>query len=187
MKGWLALLIGLIVAVSGIALLVWLLWRLWIGEEEVAPAAIEIEVPPIEPPVEPAGEVAEAPAAPEEPEAEEVAEPTAGEAPDLEVKGIPEPVAIEAPEPEVEADDLTAIEGIGPKISTVLREGGILTFAQLADTDPDSIRAILEAADPRLARLANPSTWPEQAALAAEDKWQALTELQGTLKGGRKA
>lgn len=177
MKGWLAVLIGLIVAASGVALLVWLLWRLWTEGEEEAPAAIEIEVLLPEPPAEPEGEEAEALAVPEEPETAERVAPAV-------IKVLePEP----EPEPEPVADDLTAIEGIGPKISSVLREGGIATFAELADTEPEGIRAILEAADPRLARLANPGTWPEQAALAAEGKWQALTELQDTLKGGRKA
>jgi predicted flap endonuclease-1-like 5' DNA nuclease len=180
MKGWLAVLVGLIVAVSGVAVLVWLLWRLWMGDQEAAPAAvetIEIEVPQAPPSIEPESDVAVVPAEPEEPVPTEAAMPAAKEISE------PEP----EPEPEPAADDLTAIEGIGPKISSVLHEGGIRTFAQLADSDPDSIRAILEAADPRLGRLADPGTWPQQAALAAEGQWQALADLQGTLKGGRKA
>jgi len=160
MRTWLAVLIGLISAVSGVVLLAWLLWRLWIGDKEVAPTAIEIKVLQAPPAVEP-----------EEEAGEEAAESAATRAPSL----------------AAEADDLTAIEGIGPKISRVLREGGIMTFVQLAGTDPDGIRAILEAADPRLGRLANPGTWPDQAALAAEGKWEALADLQSTLKGGRKA
>ena len=157
----LAVLFGLIAAAAGAVFLVWLLWRLWNGEEEVAPEAIEIEVPPAPPPAQPEEEVA-APAQVEEQEKE-------------------------APPPAAEADDLTVIEGIGPKISQVLREGGLMTFGQLANTDPDDIRAILEAADPRLGRLANPGTWPDQAALAAEGKWEALADLQKTFKGGRRA
>lgn len=94
----------------------------------------------------------------------------------------------EEPEPPapLEPDDLTRIEGIGPKISSVLQAGGITTFAQLADTDVDQLREILEQSDPRLLRLANPTTWPEQASLAAAGNWDALKALQQELKGGRK-
>jgi predicted flap endonuclease-1-like 5' DNA nuclease len=81
---------------------------------------------------------------------------------------------------------LTRIEGIGPKISGVLQEAGITTFAQLADTDPASLEEILEASDPRLRRLADPTTWPEQAALAAAGEWEAHEALRGELKGGRR-
>jgi len=85
------------------------------------------------------------------------------------------------------ADDLKRIEGIGPKISSVLQAAGIATFAQLANTDVDRLGQILADSDPNLLRLANPATWPEQAKLAAEGQWEALEKLQGELKGGRRA
>lgn len=84
----------------------------------------------------------------------------------------------------VEPDDLRKIEGIGPKISNILHENGIDTFAQLAGTDVDDLRAILSAAGPRF-RLANPTTWPQQAKLAAADDWEGLRTLQNELKHGR--
>jgi predicted flap endonuclease-1-like 5' DNA nuclease len=96
------------------------------------------------------------------------------------------PPPIPSPPP-AQPDDLKRIEGIGPRISGVLQEAGIRTFEQLADTDAGRIREILEAADPNLLRLADPATWPEQAALAAEGDWQALEALQDELKGGRRA
>ncbi len=160
MKTVIAVLIGLAATVASVLLLAWLLWRLWTDEGERAPTAIEIEVPEIE-------EV-EAPVKVEE------------EAPQV-------PAATEAPAPPGEADDLKVIEGIGPKISRVLAEAGITTFAQLAATDPEEIRNILEASDPRLGRLADPSTWPDQAALAAGGNWEALTSLKGELRRGRRA
>lgn len=83
------------------------------------------------------------------------------------------------------ADDLTRIEGIGPKISGLLQAAGISTFEQLAGTGVDRLEQIL--ADAELAGLANPSTWPEQARLAAEGDWQRLETLQEELKGGRRA
>ena len=84
----------------------------------------------------------------------------------------------------VEADDLKKIEGIGPKIASLLNDAGILTFQQLAGSDVETLRAILDA--PRF-RLADPTTWPQQAALAARGAWDELAALQKELKGGRRA
>jgi predicted flap endonuclease-1-like 5' DNA nuclease len=101
-----------------------------------------------------------------------------------------EPEAVEG-EGEEEAaavpDDLKRIEGIGPKISGVLQEAGITTYVQLADAEVGRLEQILGEADPRLMRLAKPTTWPEQAALAAAGEWDALRALQNELKGGRRA
>jgi len=81
-------------------------------------------------------------------------------------------------------EDLTKIEGIGPKISAALGQTGITTYAQLASTDVSKLRQILKEAG--LNRLADPGTWPEQASLAASEKWEELTKLQAELKGGRR-
>jgi predicted flap endonuclease-1-like 5' DNA nuclease len=83
-------------------------------------------------------------------------------------------------------DDLKRIEGIGPKISSVLQAAGIATFAQLAATDVGRLRQILEEENPNLLRLADPTTWPDQARLAADGAWEALEKLQDELKGGRR-
>ena len=83
------------------------------------------------------------------------------------------------------ADDLTRIEGIGPKISGLLQRAGISTFEQLAGTGVDRLEQILADAD--LAGLAKPGTWPEQARLAAQGEWERLETLQHELKGGRRA
>jgi predicted flap endonuclease-1-like 5' DNA nuclease len=84
---------------------------------------------------------------------------------------------------EAAADDLTRVEGIGPKISHVLREAGILTYAQLAGTGLNELELMLHKAG---IRLADPGTWPEQASLASAREWEALKELQSHLKGGRR-
>ena len=89
------------------------------------------------------------------------------------------------PEPEpVQPDDLRKIEGIGPKISGLLHDAGILTFAQLAASEPEQIKQILTDAGPRY-QLANPASWPEQAKLAADGDWDGLQELQDRLTAGR--
>ena len=83
----------------------------------------------------------------------------------------------------VEPDDLTMIEGIGPKIAEVLNVNGIVNFAQLSASSPEVLKAYLEAADGSFA-LADPSTWPQQATLAAANDWDALKKLQDKLDGG---
>ena len=84
----------------------------------------------------------------------------------------------------VEPDNLSKIEGIGPKISDLLVEQGIRTFSELAEVEVACLQAILAEAGPRY-RLADPSSWPEQARFAAAGDWDALTALQNDLKGGR--
>ena len=83
-----------------------------------------------------------------------------------------------------ESDDLTRIEGIGPKIAGILAEAGITTYAALAATPVERLRELLDAAGPRF-RMHDPTTWPEQAHLAASGEWDALEELQERLVGGR--
>ncbi len=98
------------------------------------------------------------------------------------------PVAEVAPKPATavsgEGDDLKKIEGIGPKISEILNNNGISTFAELAAMAPDAIKDILVEAGPQYNR-ADPSTWPDQAALAAKGDWDALQKWQDELDGGR--
>ena len=84
----------------------------------------------------------------------------------------------------VSGDDLKKIEGVGPKIAELLINGGIDTFAKLSVASVESIQEILDAAGSRYAAH-NPSTWPEQAALAAAGQWDELKELQDKLNGGR--
>ena len=83
-------------------------------------------------------------------------------------------------------DDFTQIEGIGPKIEQVLADAGIITFAQLAATSAPRLREILTAAGSRY-RITDPTTWPDQAALAAAGDWAGFNDLVGKLKAGRRA
>ncbi|MEO6022059.1 MAG: helix-hairpin-helix domain-containing protein [Burkholderiales bacterium] len=83
------------------------------------------------------------------------------------------------------ADDLTLVEGIGPKIATVLANNGITTFAQLAKTDPAAIEEMLKQSGGRF-NMARPKTWPQQAQLAAAGDFDALKKLQDELHGGIK-
>lgn len=85
----------------------------------------------------------------------------------------------------VKADDLTLIEGIGPKIAELLVKGGIANFEQLAAAKPQAIKTILDAAGKRY-QMHDPSTWPQQATLARDGKTAELKKLQDKLKAGRK-
>lgn len=81
------------------------------------------------------------------------------------------------------ADDLTVVEGIGPKINELFKSNGVVTFADLAKQSVPQMRTILDAGGARF-RIADPSTWAEQAALAAKNEWVALKKLQDELSGG---
>ena len=81
-------------------------------------------------------------------------------------------------------DDLKIIEGIGPKIAELLHAEGVVTFKDLAVTPLEKLKEVLEAAGSRY-RMHDPTTWPEQANLAAEGRMDELKTLQDSLKGGK--
>jgi len=74
----------------------------------------------------------------------------------------PEPAAAVAAGP----DNLTVIEGIGPKMASALVSAGITTYEQLATTDLPTIRAALAAAGVRSS--SSLPTWPRQARALAD-------------------
>ncbi len=82
-------------------------------------------------------------------------------------------------------DDLTKIEGIGPKIEQLLNADGIRSYRDMVDGGVDKIQAVLDKAGP-LYKVHNPMTWTNQAELAAEGKWDELYQMQSQLKGGKK-
>lgn len=79
--------------------------------------------------------------------------------------------------------DFTVIEGVGPKISDLIQADGVRSFSQLADTPVEDIQRVLDKAGSRYS-IANPGTWPDQANLAANNRWPALKALQDVLVGG---
>ncbi len=124
----------------------------------------------------------------------EVAAPVAVAAVE-EVVAAAAPVAeeVSAAEPQAEKavskkapklDDLKVIEGIGPKIEQLLKDGGINTWGELASADVERLKEILNAAGPRY-QIHDPSTWPAQAKFAAAGEWEELKEYQDMLTGGR--
>lgn len=87
-----------------------------------------------------------------------------------------------APVESAAADDLKVIEGIGPKVASVLNAGGIATYEQLAGASVEALREMLDAAG---YRYMAPDSWPEQARLAQAGDWDALKTLQDELSAGR--
>lgn len=102
------------------------------------------------------------------------------------VKQAQDALKAKASAPKVVADDLVKIEGVGPKINELLKAAGIVTFAQLASTTVARLKEILAAGGSRF-RTWDPTTWPEQAALAAKGDWEAFNKLTKELVAGRRA
>ena len=92
--------------------------------------------------------------------------------------------APEAAAPTAGGDDLTVVEGVGPKIAELLNAAGITTFAQLADADDATVQQVLTDAGSRF-NVHDATTWNEQAALARDGKMDELKELKDRLKGGK--
>jgi predicted flap endonuclease-1-like 5' DNA nuclease len=81
-------------------------------------------------------------------------------------------------------DDLTKVEGIGPAIAKLLNAAKIYTFKELSDTKISQLQAILTKAGPRF-QMHTPGSWPKQASLASDGRWDDLKKLQDVLTGGK--
>jgi len=81
-------------------------------------------------------------------------------------------------------DNLQIIEGVGPKISGLLADAGYSTWGAVAAASYDDLKKVLDDAGPRY-RIHDPKTWPEQARLANEGKWDELIKYQKFLDTGR--
>lgn len=81
-------------------------------------------------------------------------------------------------------NDLTVIEGVGPGIAGILSAAGIKSWEALADADVDFLKEQLADAGGNYSSH-DPSTWPKQARLAADQNWGELEALQDSLHGGR--
>jgi predicted flap endonuclease-1-like 5' DNA nuclease len=116
------------------------------------------------------------PTGPIEIKGEEPPQPPSSKKPDIPVQ----PAATQVPS--APPDDLTRIKGIGPKTAKAFQKAGISSYRQLAETSIQEISAMLEGAN---YRLLDPSTWIEQARLAANGQWEELARLQEAMKTSR--
>lgn len=85
-------------------------------------------------------------------------------------------------------DDLTLIEGIGPRVAELLNESGITTFEELAERDIEKIQSLLNEKN---LQYKNPKTWPLQARLAdiasasgKKEDWDVFKAYLTYLKDG---
>ena len=83
-----------------------------------------------------------------------------------------------------DVSNLQLVEGIGPKIESLLKAADIPTLHELADTPMERLWEILDAAGEAY-RIHDPETWATQARLAVRNEWELLSEYQKELKGGR--
>lgn len=144
-------------------------------------------------------ETAQAP----EPDPEPASEPDPEPEPAPESAPEPDPAPESAPEPEPEAtnevdvsgatavlgkkiklDDLTVVEGVGPKIAELCSGIGLTTWNDLAGADVADLQSMLDAAGSRF-QMHKPASWPQQAALLAGGKWAEFKELTDALDGGK--
>jgi len=84
----------------------------------------------------------------------------------------------------IKENDLTIIEGIGPKIQQLFHNNNIKTWKSLSNCSVQKCQSILDAGGEAY-RIHNPGTWPKQARLAYEGKWKKLLEWQEELDGGK--
>ena len=110
--------------------------------------------------------------------------------PDHATEASPAPAEAPAPEPAakptkaVADDNLRIVEGIGPKIESVLKAAGVDSLHTLAATPAEQLREMLDAAGSRY-KSHDPRSWPVQAGLAADGKLAELKAWQQELKGGK--
>jgi len=77
----------------------------------------------------------------------------------------------------IKADDLTVVEGIGPKIKELFHNFDIDTWAKLGAASVDKCQEVLNSGGKRY-EIHNPGSWPTQAGLAAAGKWAELKKWQ---------
>lgn len=84
----------------------------------------------------------------------------------------------------VNQDDLTVVEGIGPKIKELFHNHNIATWTALGDCSVEKCQEVLKSGGKRF-EIHKPGTWPEQSKMAALGQWQKLKDWQDKLDGGK--
>jgi predicted flap endonuclease-1-like 5' DNA nuclease len=83
------------------------------------------------------------------------------------------------------ADDLQAIEGIGPEIADLLHSADIKTFERLSETSLGELTRILQGGGSRFG-LADPLSWAEQASYLVQADFIGFEEFKAELIGGKR-
>ncbi len=82
-------------------------------------------------------------------------------------------------------DNLQIIEGIGPKMEEVLKKHNVNTWSDLAGNKASELRSLLDNENPTRYKIIDPTTWSNQAQLAADEKWTELIAMQKDLDTGK--
>ncbi len=77
----------------------------------------------------------------------------------------------------LKSDNLQIIEGIGPKMESVLHENGITSWAVLGGKTGAEVKSILDKYGDKY-RIIDPTEWPIQGKLAADANWDGLIAHQ---------
>ncbi|MCC7206168.1 MAG: hypothetical protein IT323_02615 [Anaerolineae bacterium] len=99
-----------------------------------------------------------------------------------------EPAADKKPtrkRPPAVPDDLTLLDGIGPKIAAALVAAGVDSFATLANAEPENVERIVREAGVRM--VGHADAWLQQAALAARGDMDGLERLKAELRSRRRS
>jgi len=102
---------------------------------------------------------------------------------DLDIQQIIEPEVEEVFATTPGRDDLKEIAGINPRAEAILNSIGVYRFSQLAQTPVATVRRVLAEHGPLL-HTYDPVTWPSQARLAAEGRWDELRVWQEQMRRG---
>jgi len=81
--------------------------------------------------------------------------------------------------------DFRKIEGVGPKIASLLHDAGFKSYEELAGASKEELESILAVGGKKY-QMHDPTTWPKQSDLLAKSDLVKLKKLQAELKGGRK-
>lgn len=84
----------------------------------------------------------------------------------------------------IKQDDLTVVEGIGPKIQELFHNHDVKTWKALSECSVDKCQTVLNSGGDRF-KMHKPSTWPKQAKMAYEGRWADLQKWQDELDGGK--
>jgi len=81
--------------------------------------------------------------------------------------------------------NLQVIEGIGPRLESLLQENGIIRWSDLANKSTGELRALLDKHGNRY-EVVNPDAWPKQAQMASKRDFDRLINFQHANDGSSK-
>ena len=84
----------------------------------------------------------------------------------------------------IKENDLTVVEGVGPKIQELFHNHNVKTWKALSECSVEKCQEVLNSGGNRF-KIHKPGTWPKQAKLAYEGKWAELLKWQDELDHGK--